>query len=102
MAESALLKREVATKGRGKADAASKKLRETVLEREQLTATVADLQRALASQQAEGSSFSCEAPPSPDFGVSCSGGSAEAAKKPGMKRAAVKFRLQCTSDRWRE
>lgn len=79
MAESALLKREVATKGRGRADGASKKLRETVLEREQLTATVADLQRALASQQAEDSSFSCETAPCLLCGVSCSAGPAAAA-----------------------
>lgn len=62
MAEAALLRREVATKLRGQSEAAAQELDQTVLRREQLTASVADLQRALSAQQAEDSTFSCALP----------------------------------------
>ena len=62
VAESALLKREVATKTRQQADAAAQELDRIVLEREELTASVADLQRTLTALQSEDSTFSCEHP----------------------------------------
>jgi len=60
VAEAALLRREVATKLRGQSEAAAQELDQTVLRREQLTASVADLQRALSAQQAEDSTFSSQ------------------------------------------